>query len=138
MFKSSDSSKKPQKRSLFRCAPGRCASTDEKDNDVYEVSNGQHDQKVTNKTVEYNVKYEDGPSHLVRKTMRVEEIRTSRSSGIDVVDNAGSSHVTKTYSMEYPSIKRSSKVTSDYGKLKGSKKFFFSYKVEIIWTVCEI
>lgn len=113
MFKSNDN-KKPRKRSLmkFQCAPGKCASTDEKDNDFYEVSN-QQQEKVSNKSVEYNVQYnlEDAPSHLIRKTMKFEETRTHRSnSGIDTVDNAGTSHITKTYSLEYPSVKRNSKV----------------------------
>jgi len=122
MFKSNDN-KKHRKRSLmnFQCAPGKCASTDEKDNDFYEVSTDQQ-EKVINKTVEYNVRYnlEDAPSHLIRKTMKYEETRSHRSGdGVDVVDNAGTSshHVTKTYSLEYPSaLKKSSKVKLLQGK----------------------
>lgn len=73
MFKLND--KKHRKRALMKlqgCKPN-CGASDEKD-DFYEVSNGQ---KVTNKTVEYSVQYDldEAPSHLVRKTMKFEEVK---------------------------------------------------------------
>lgn len=106
MFKLND--KKHRKRALMKlqCAPNKCASTDDKDDDFYNISNDQ-EQKVTNKALECVAQYnlEDAPSHLVRKTMKFEEIH--HHSGIDEIDNVESiSRATKTFS----SVKRSSKV----------------------------
>jgi hypothetical protein len=109
MFKLND--KKHRKRALMKlqCAPNKCSSTDDKDDDFYEVQQQQH-QQVSNKTMEYAVQYnlEDAPSHLVRKTMKYEEIK-----GGDEVDNAGTSRVSKTITMEFPSVRRGSKVTRE-------------------------
>lgn len=114
MFKLND--KKHRKRALMKlqCAPNKCSSTDDKDDDVYEVSSSEKlSQKVTNKTMEYAVQYnlEDAPSHLIRKTMRFEEVKShSSSDGVDVTDNVGTSRSTKISTIEFPSVKRGSKV----------------------------
>jgi hypothetical protein len=94
MFKSND--KKPRKRSLMKlqCAPNRCGTKDDEDEkDFYEVKN-EH-QIVSTKTVE------DAPSHLIRKTMKYEQIQTRKS--FDQVDNAGSTQTSRTFTLEYPS-----------------------------------
>lgn len=99
MFKLND--KKHRKRALLKlqnCKPN-CGANGEND-EVYKVSNGH--QKVTNKTMEYEIKYnlDEAPSHLVRKTMKFEEIK----SGFDEVDRAGTSRQVE---LEFPSIERS-------------------------------
>lgn len=117
MFKLND--KKHRKRALMKlqCAP-KCTTEDEKDgNDFYNVastsassssSNG-HQHQVTSKTMEYAAQYnlEDAPSHLIRKTMKFEEVQ--RSSGSDQVDNAGISRVSK---VEFSSGERNSTIKS--------------------------
>lgn len=116
MFKLND--KKHRKRALMKlqCAP-KCTTEDEKDGgDFYNVtststsssSNG-HQHQVSSKTMEYAAQYnlEDAPSHLIRKTMKFEEVQ--RSSGSDQVDNAGSSRVSK---VEFSSGERNSSLKS--------------------------
>jgi hypothetical protein len=103
MFKLND--KKHRKRALLKlqnCKPN-CGANGEND-EVYEVSNGH--QKVTNKTLEYEVKYnlDEAPSHLVRKTMKFEEIKSG--SGFDEVDRVGSSQRMRQVELEFPSIER--------------------------------
>jgi hypothetical protein len=106
MFKLND--KKHRKRALMKlqnCKPN-CGANGEND-EVYEVSNGH--QKVSNKTMEYEVKYnlDEAPSHLVRKTMKFEEIKSHKSSsGFDEVDRAGSSQRMRQVELEFPSIER--------------------------------
>lgn len=106
MFKLND--KKHRKRALLKlqnCKPN-CGANGEND-EVYEVSNGH--QKVTNKTVEYEIKYnlDEAPSHLVRKTMKFEEVKSHKSaSGFDEVDRAGTSHRMRQVELEFPSIER--------------------------------
>lgn len=106
MFKLND--KKHRKRALMKlqnCKPN-CGANGEND-EVYEVSNGH--QKVSNKTMEYEIKYnlDEAPSHLVRKTMKFEEIKHhTNSSGFDEVDHAGSSQRMRQVELEFPSIER--------------------------------
>jgi hypothetical protein len=99
MFKSSD--KKHRKRGLMnlQCAPNKCSSSDDKDDDFYEVSNGHTQQKID---IQYTI--DEAPSHLIRKTMKFEESHSQ--SGVDEVDNVGSTHVTRTVT----SVTRNSKV----------------------------
>lgn len=82
------------------CKPN-CGADGEKD-DFYEVSNGH---KVTSKTIETAVQYnlDDAPNHLVRKTMKYEEIRRQ---SIDEVDRAGSSRLSKHVALDFPSMER--------------------------------
>lgn len=101
MFKLND--KKHRKRALMKlqgCKPN-CGASDEKD-DFYEVSNGQ---KVTNKTVEYSVQYDldEAPSHLVRKTMKYEEVKGQ---GFDETDRAGSLQRKNQLLLDFPTIER--------------------------------
>lgn len=113
MFKLND--KKHRKRALMKlqCAP-KCTTEEEKDGDFYNVtstSKTSNGHQVTSKTMEYATQYnlDETPNHLVRKTMKFEEMQSKlKSSGFDTVDNAGSSRITKTYVMEYPSIERNS------------------------------
>jgi hypothetical protein len=106
MFKLND--KKHRKRALMKlqnCKPN-CGANGEND-EVYEVSNGH--QKVTNKTIECEIKYnlDEAPSHLVRKTMKFEEVHCQNSSsGFDEVDRAGSSQRTRQVMLDFPSIER--------------------------------
>lgn len=105
MFKLND--KKHRKRALMKlqgCKPN-CGANSEKE-EVYEVSNGQ---KVTEKTIELQTHYnlDEAPSHLVRKTMKFEEIEHyDNSSGFDEVDRAGSSQLSKQMLREFPSLER--------------------------------
>ena len=90
---------------LQNCKPN-CGANGEND-EVYEVSNGH--QKVSNKTMEYEIKYnlDEAPSHLVRKTMKFEEIKHQTNiSGFDEVDRAGSSQRMRQVELEFPSIER--------------------------------
>lgn len=108
MFKLND--KKHRKRALMKlqCVDGykpNCGANDEKD-DFYEVSNGQ---KVTTKTVERSVQYnlDEAPSHLVRKTMKFEEIRSQNSGGgFDEVDRSGSSQIARKLALDFPTLER--------------------------------
>lgn len=119
MFKLND--KKHRKRALMKlqnCKPN-CGANGEND-EVYVVSNGH--QKVTNKTMEYEIKYnlDEAPSHLVRKTMKFEEIKSqSNGSGFDEVDRAGSSQQMRQVELEFPSLERNiqSKVVTRTNKL---------------------
>lgn len=119
MFKLND--KKHRKRALLKlqnCKPN-CGANGEND-EVYEVSNGQ--QKVTNKTVECEIKYnlDEAPNHLVRKTMKFEEVNyQNSSSGYDEVDRAGSSQRMRQVTLDFPSIERNfqSKVVTRTFKL---------------------
>jgi hypothetical protein len=105
MFKLND--KKHRKRALMKlqgCKP-TCGANDEKD-EVYEATNGH---KVTNKTLEYAVQYDldEGSSHLVRKTMKFEEIQhAERDRGFDEVDRAGSLQRTRQLALDFPTIER--------------------------------
>lgn len=109
MFKIND--KKQRKRALLKinaCKPN-CGANGDKD-DVYEASNVQ---KVIEKSVQYNI--DDAPNHLVRKTMKFEEVYSQNSSsGIDEVDQAGSSSLSRRSLLNYPSTERNikSKVAS--------------------------
>lgn len=101
MFKLND--KKHRKRALMKlngCKPN-CGANGDQD-EVYEVSNGQ---KVTNKTIECAIQYnlDEAPSHLVRKTMKFEEIHQS---GVDEVDRAGSSHSNRQLLLDFPTLER--------------------------------
>lgn len=117
MFKLND--KKQRKRAIMKlqCVDGykpTCGANDEKD-DFYEATNGH---KVTNKTLEYAVQYnlDEAPSHLVRKTMKFEEIHHSEHNrGLDEVDRAGSLQRTRQLALDFPTIERNfqSKVQSD-------------------------
>ena len=106
MFKLND--KKHRKRALMKlqnCKPN-CGANGDKD-DFYEVSNGS--QKVTTKTIETAIQYnlDEAPSHLVRKTMKFEEVHCQNSdSGIDEVDRAGSSQRIRQMSFDFPTIER--------------------------------
>lgn len=102
MFKIND--KKHRKRALMKlqCAP-KCTTEEEKDGgDFYNVASSSSTTKtsnghqVTQKTMEYAYKYnlEDAPSHLTRKSMKLEE------SSFDEVDNVGTSRISKTYVTE--------------------------------------
>lgn len=105
MFKLND--KKHRKRALMKlqqCKPN-CSADGEKD-DFYEVSNGQ---KVTNKTIECAIQYnlDEAPSHLVRKTMKIEEIQFQNSGGgVDEVDRAGSSQLSRKLMLDFPTFER--------------------------------
>lgn len=105
MFKLND--KKHRKRALMKlngCKPN-CGANDERD-EIYEVSNGH---KVTTKTIERAIQYnlDEAPSHLVRKTMKFEEIYSQdSSSGLDEVDRAGSSQMTRQMTLDFPTIER--------------------------------
>lgn len=105
MFKLND--KKHRKRALMKlqqCKPN-CGANGEKD-DFYEAS---HQHKTINKTTEVEIKYnlDDAPNHLVRKTMKFEEIRSqTNGNGADEVDHAGSSHSNRQLLLEFPSLER--------------------------------
>lgn len=109
MFKLND--KKHRKRALLKlnaCKPN-CGANGDKD-DFYEASNVE---KVIEKSVQYNI--DDAPNHLVRKTMKFEEVYSqSSNSGVDEVDRAGSSRLSRKSLLDFPSIERNvqSKVAS--------------------------
>lgn len=108
MFKLND--KKHRKRALMKlqCAP-KCTTEDEKDGDFYNVTSkstsSSNGHQVTSKTMEYAAQYnlEDAPSHLIRKTMKFEEVQ--RSLGVDQVDNVSTSRISR---VEFSSGERNS------------------------------
>lgn len=119
MFKLND--KKHRKRALMKlngCKPN-CGANGDQD-EAYEVSNGQ---KVTNKTIETAIQYnlDEAPSHLVRKTMKFEEVHYKENvSGVDEVDRAGSAHSNRQLLIDFPSLERNAQskvvsVRSEYG-----------------------
>lgn len=105
MFKLND--KKHRKRALLKlqqCKPN-CAADDEKD-DFYDVSS---EHKVTSKIVEHAVQYnlDEAPNHLVRKTMKFEEVRLKNDGkSYDEVDRVESSHMSKHVTLDFPTIER--------------------------------
>lgn len=114
MFKLND--KKHRKRALMKlqCAP-KCTTEEEKDGgDFYNVtstSSSSNGNQVTSKTMQYAAQYnlEEAPNHLVRKTMKFEEVRSDKKSlGFDEVDNVESVRKTRTYVTEYSSGEKGS------------------------------
>lgn len=104
MFKLND--KKHRKRALMKlqCAPG-CGANGDKD-DFYEAST-QHKtiEKTTELAVQYNL--DEIPSHLVRKTMKFQEVRRqSNGQGVDEVDRAGSSQSRHQLTLDFPTMER--------------------------------
>lgn len=105
MFKLND--KKHRKRALLKlqqCKPN-CGADGEKD-DFYDVSS---EHQVTKKIVEHAVQYnlDEAPNHLVRKTMKFEEVRLKNDGrGFDEVDRAESSKFSKQVSLDFPTIER--------------------------------
>lgn len=101
MFKIND--KKHRKRALLKfngCKPN-CGTNGDKD-DFYEASNVE---KSVEKSVKYNI--DDAPNHLVRKTMKFEEVYSQNlSSGVDEVDESGNYSLERKSVHDFPSIKR--------------------------------
>lgn len=101
MFKLND--KKHRKRALLKlngCKPN-CGANGDKD-DFYEASNIE---KVVEKSVQYNI--DDAPNHLVRKTMKFGELYSQNSSsGVDEVDQIGSSRLSRKSLVDFPSLER--------------------------------
>lgn len=110
MFKLND--KKHRKRALMKlqCVDGYKPKNDEPKDDFYSVSNGQ---KTTNRTIEIQYNMDETPNHLVRKTMKFEEVRCqNNNSGLDEVDRAGSSQMMKNFTSNFSSFQRNSSVQS--------------------------
>lgn len=125
MFKLND--KKHRKRALLKlqqCKPS-CGTDGEKD-DFYDVST---EHKVTSKIVEHAVQYNlvDASNHLVRKTMKFEEVRLKNDGrGVDEVDQAESFKKSKQVKTDFPTIERNiqSKVEIVcYSRIFGSRTF---------------
>ena len=127
MFKLND--KKHRKRVLLKlqqCKPG-CGAYGEKD-DFYDVSN---EHKLSSKIVEHAVQYnlDEAPNHLVRKTMKFEEVRLKNDRGFDEVDRAESSKFTKEVTLDFPAIERN--IQSEVQIVRNSNwiKDFYEFQV---------
>lgn len=88
----------------LQCAPG-CGANGDKD-DFYEASTVHKTiDKSTELAVQYNL--DDIPSHLVRKTMKYQEVRRqSNGAGVDEVDRAESSQSRHQVTLDFPTMER--------------------------------